>query len=239
MSEVKIEQVELSKIVLLADNVNKMDDVTFNDLVEKIVTNGFDQPIKLWWNERLEKYEVVKGNHRFQAGTYLDYKTIPAVIASYEGATFEEQRDNMLADAMSDNILKGNIDPELFTQQWQKLTKQYGVEATLKKMNITTMDQLKGLVREIRKQLPDELKKRLDESKKEIKTIEDLSRVLNEMFATYGDTLSQHFMVFSYGGKEHIWIETDAELWATVQLLVETHKESKEDLAQTLKTKLG
>lgn len=55
MTEIKVENVELDKIVLLADNVNKMNDVTFNDLVEKIVTNGFDQPIKIWFNEKLKK----------------------------------------------------------------------------------------------------------------------------------------------------------------------------------------
>ncbi len=239
MKKADIKDLKLGEITLLVDNVNKMDDVMFNDLVEKIVTQGFDQPIKVWFNEKSSKYEVVKGNHRFQAATYLNYETIPSIIATYDGDTHEEQRDNMLADAMSDNIVKGNIDPELFTQQWTKLTKQYGIEGTLKKMNITTFDQIKSLVREIRKQLPDELKKKLDESKKEIKTIEDLSKVLNDMFATYGETLDQHFMVFSYGGKEHLWVETDDELWEMINEIAKEHKDSKEDLVKTLKTKLG
>ena len=45
-----------------------------------------------------------------------------------------------------------------------------------------------------------------------MKTVDDLSRILNEMFSRYGDTLKHNYMVFQYGGKTHLWVMMNDKL---------------------------
>ena len=49
----------------------------------------------------------------------------------------------------------------------------------------------------------------LDKARGEIKTIDGLAAILNEMFAKYGSSLDHGYMVFSYGGQSHLWIIMD------------------------------
>jgi hypothetical protein len=60
--------------------------------------------------------------------------------------------------------------------------------------------------------IPDELKKQLEKSKAEIKTVDALAAVLNEMFAKYGNTMDKGYMVFTFGGVSHLWIIMDDEM---------------------------
>jgi len=68
------------------------------------------------------------------------------------------------------------------------------------------VDGLRALIDDARKSLPPEMRKEFDKAKEEIKTVDDLSLVLNRLFTKYGSTLPYHYMIMDFGGKEHIWV---------------------------------
>ena len=222
IGEVKL--IPVAQIQLNPDNVNVMSDVDFNDLVEKINTRGFDQPIKVYFNEEVKKYEVVKGNHRYEAAKFLNIKEIPCVVGEYK------DRDNALADGMSDNITRGKIDPEMFTREYNKLKKKYGTDKVMSMMNLSTHKQLQSYVKEVRSTLPEEMKKDLDAVKGEIKTIDDLSKILNNLFSNYGKDLKYSFMVFVHEGHDHIYVQANKELIGRVKNLAAECRSKQVDM---------
>lgn len=48
---------------------------------------------------------------------------------------------------------------------------------------------MKALIDDTRESLPPEMRKEFDKAKEEIKTVDDLSLVLNRLFTKYGSTL--------------------------------------------------
>jgi len=88
---------------------------------------------------------------------------------------------------------------------------------------------LKKFYREIKASLPDELAKKLDKVKDQIKTIDDLSIVLNRLYNEYGDTLEYGFMIIGYGGKDSLWVRADKQLWDVIKPLSEKVANAKGD----------
>lgn len=208
ISEVKREWIEVSRLFALPENPNVMSDIKFSELVEKIRDKGFDQEVKVFFNQEKNIYEVIKGNHRVEASKYLQYEKVPCVIGDYK------DRDEAVLDAMSDNIIRGEIDPEIFTELYTKYKGKYGTDELLKKLNVSGETELKKFIKEIRQNLPQEMKSEFDKASKDAKTIEDLSFILNKLFNEYGDTLEYNFMYFMYSGE--------------IQLLVKMSKDMKD-----------
>ena len=43
-------------------------------------------------------------------------------------------------------------------------------------------------------------------------TLKDLERILNELWSSYGDTMHQSFIVFTYGNREHVYVAMNARV---------------------------
>jgi hypothetical protein len=65
---------------------------------------------------------------------------------------------------------------------------------------------LEKLIKDTEKSLPAELKKKFKDASAEIKTIDDLSKLLNTLFSTYGNTLPYGYMLVDFGGKQSVWL---------------------------------
>lgn len=202
----KIVKLKLSELSPVLENPNKMKDGKFNSLVKTIEDIGYDQPMKVWWNESMKKYEIVKGNHRYWALRTLNIDEEDCVIGEYEN------RDEMLKDLVRDNVVKGQLDPVRFTDLFNKLSEKYQKEELKTMLGFADEAEFQRLYKEIRAKLPEEMQKKLDAARKEIKTIDDLSVVLNRIFFEHKDDLAYGFMVFSYSGKQVYWIDMDKEL---------------------------
>jgi hypothetical protein len=74
-------------------------------------------------------------------------------------------------------------------------------------MGFTRQDAFNKVYETAKQSLPPEMAEKLDELKDELRTVDDLSLVLNRLFTEYGETLENHFMFFSFGGKQHIMVE--------------------------------
>jgi len=230
----RIVKIKFGDLLPTEENPNRMKEGKFNALVKAIEELGYDQMIKCWYNEEKKKYEIVKGNHRYWALKVLGTKPedlVDCVVGDYEN------RDEMLRDMVRDNTVKGQIDPIKFTELWNKLAKKYGREMVIEMFDFLSENEIKRLVKEARKGLPtEEMKRKLDEARKDIKTIDDLSVVLNKIFTEYGDTLKYNFMIFDYlkGGKV-VYIRCSKENWQKIEEMASYCKEHQIDINEVIK----
>jgi len=225
--------IELSKIRKLPENPNVMTEQAFEELVEKIREKGFDQEIKVYWNEDEQVYEVIKGNHRCDAALYLELETVPCVIGEYE------TRDHAVLDAFSDNLIRGNIDPETFTKHYEQFKEKYGQERVLKMMHMQEEDELKGVIRQVTTGLPPELKSQVTKAAKGAQTVQELGSILTKLFDDYGDTLDLNFMYFTHGGELHLTITMDDDLRAMMEVVTNLSKVQQRDIGEYLKEAVG
>lgn len=224
-----IKKISINELLPLEENPNEMKDKKFNSLVKTIEEIGYDQPIKVFWNEEKKKYEIIKGNHRFWAMKLLGEKEIDCVIGNYEN------RDEALRDCVRDNIVKGQLDPFKFTKIIDSLSDKYGDEAVKEMFSFIDEAEMKKLYKEVKESLPEDLKKKLDEAKDDIKTIDDLSIVLNKIFAEHGDMLKFNFMVFDYmSGGKICYIRASKENWKTIEEMVQYCKDNKKDINEII-----
>jgi len=176
---------KLIEIKPLAENPRVMTDEEFNALAENIDRVGFNQPLVVWWNDTDKIYELVKGHRRYDVLKYKNEETVECKIADYPN------REEMLMDAMADNINIGHFDPIRMTELFAYLRgKGYDDTAIREKMAITSNDQLKRLIKSFENELPEDMAEKLKAVRDEIKTIDDLSNVLNKIFSEHGDTLT-------------------------------------------------
>jgi len=208
----EIKQNQLIDINLLEPaefNPNKMPDKKFNKLVERIAEQGFKDPISVVPLED-GRYRIIEGEHRWRAGKYLDMSQVPVFIHT------DWDDDKQKFEIVKSNILKGEIDVEKFTKLVNGLNDKYENDILSDMMGFTDEAEFGKFYEKVRSGLPDELKDKLDAVKDEIKTIDDLSNILNRLFREYGSTLEQGFMMFDYGGKDNIWIKCNDHLWKKV-----------------------
>jgi ParB-like chromosome segregation protein Spo0J len=225
MKQLKIIKLKIEELLPMAENPNKMSDAKFNTLVKTMEEIGYDQPIKVWWNEEVKKYEIIKGNHRYWGLKTLGETEIDCVIGEYAN------RDEALRDLVRDNIVKGEIDPVKFTEMYNKLSEKYGEDATKGMFDFIDENEMKRLIKEIKKELPEDLQKKLEEAKEEIKTIDDLSLVLNRIFTEHGDTLPFNLMVFDYlKGGEVFYVRANKENWKQLMEIKQYCVDNKKDV---------
>jgi hypothetical protein len=220
-------------------NPNEQDERTFNATVESIQEEGWIQPMAsvVPFGEYLpgteygwQRFTIVAGHHRFDAATVLAYDTGPCWVL--DPAKFDEDRQAWTM--VKANIITGKLNPAKFTSLYERIVKTYGAEVTQALMGFTSEDAFQKVYVEVKRALPPQLQAALDQQKGEIKTIDDLSLVLNRLFREFGETLPSNFMVFSWAGKDVLWVRTDDRLWAAITKIAEHVKEDGTDMAVVL-----
>lgn len=235
----RIETVKISKLVKNTRNPNEQDERTFNALCQSIQDEGWVEPMATVVpllddsGDLSGEYEIVGGHHRYDASTVLGIEEGPCWVL--DPAKFDSDRRNWTMVKV--NILKGKLNPTKFTSLYNDMVKVYGAEVLQAQMGFTNEDAFKSLYQNVKRNLPPELAKALDDSKDEIKTIDDLSAVLNNLFREHGETLPSDMMVFSFGGKDVLWVRCDKELWdivSTEAKMVATDKGNMKDRVKEL-----
>ena len=137
------------------------------------------------------------------------------------------------------NLIKGKIDPLKFTRLFDELAQKYGEEVTRQMMAFIDKAAFEALYQNVRSSLPTEMKGALDKARGEIKTIDGLAAILNEMFGKYGDTLGKSYMVFSYGGQSHLWIVMDETNKKIADTMRKTAIETGKDINDVFREMMG
>lgn len=209
--------VETLPIALLDDsgeNPNEMTDDQFSALVDEIVENGFTVPVQVIGPYENGRYKLYGGHHRKKAAIVLGSEDIPAVVVPPD--RYDE--DLRQIQLVKQNTLSGQLNPEKFTRLYNDLARKYDPILLQRMMGFTKEDAFEKVYQDARKALPPGMQEKLDEVRDELKTVDDLSLVLNRLFTTYGETVQYHFMFLSYGGREHAMIRlTDPAMWARVK----------------------
>ena len=206
-------------------NPNVQDDKVFDALVENIMEVGMDEPLLVRQLDD-DTYQLVNGEHRYEACRVLGFDEVPIIVAR----DFDD--DMAKFQTVRRSVLKGRLDPVKFTKLFNEMADKYGEEATKQMMQFVDDAAFDQLYIDIKKDLPKDIQEELDKKRaqSEVKTVDDLSRILNELFSKYGDTLNQNFMVFTYGGKTHLWVVMSDKLKKEVETTVDTLKSSGLDI---------
>ena len=210
-------------------NVNTQDDATFNRLREELRTVGLIAPIQVT-RKPDGKYRILGGEHRWKAAMMEGIDEVPVIVLIDK--KFEDD-DLCKLVSVRVNMLHGKVDVEKFAKLHTEMANKYGADALQGLFGFTDAKGYQKLLAGVSKGLggvSKELKKQFDENAKEAKTVEELTSILNELFAKYGNTMDQNFMVFSHGKKNHIYISMDHKMNATMEKLTEYCKLTKEDI---------
>jgi len=232
--------VPLGLLVKNEDNPNKMSAREFDLLIDNLEKTGLTDAIlvkpldfKLALTGAAEtkgdaakmvaylvehdlKLRIVGGHHRYDGAAYLGFDTVPVTIIM--DPKFDEQQEKFQLVRM--NAIRGKLDPQAFFKLYSQLSEEYSDEILQDAFGFAEEAEFKRLVAQTAKMLPDKaLQEKFKESAKEIKTIDGLSKLLNEMFTKYGNTLPFGYMVFDHGGQRSMWLRIEGKTMTALELL--------------------
>lgn len=217
----------VDKIVPNSWNANEEDEITFDNLVDEMSDTGFIDSLTVIPLDD-GSYRILGGEHRWMAAKAAGEEEVPCLIL--QGSKWKEE-DLQKFVTVRLNMIKGQLNPEKFLKLYNEMADKYGPEQLQKLFGFTDKRAfkkiLKGTTQAVKQVLPKELHAELEERAKDAKTVDDLGRIIQEMFAKYGDTLAHSFMVFTHGKQEHIYIQMNTPMrkaMGKVMLYCETSK---------------
>ncbi|MCO5157850.1 MAG: ParB/RepB/Spo0J family partition protein [Aquamicrobium sp.] len=201
---------------LLIDNMEKTgitDAILVRPLDFKLAVDlaakDFDESVLVAaFVENKLRFRIVGGHHRFDGAAYLGFETVPCTVIM--DPKFDEEAEKFQLVRM--NMIRGRMDPQAFFDLYNKLASSYTDEVLQDAFGFAEAAEFRKLIEQTAKALPDKhLQKKFKEAAEEIKTVDGLSKLLNEMFTKYGDTLPFGFMVFDHGGQRSMWLRIEGK----------------------------
>jgi len=217
------------------ENPNEMDDTTFDELVEGVKKEGIDEPpivMPVYSDGKSsvpDAYIITSGHHRVKAAKANGHTTVPCVI---KNGWDEDARKIALVRR---NVLRGNLNPEKFTALFNELTKKHDRAVLQLQMGFSKKDAFEKVYKDVAKSLPPKQRAALAEAKENIRSVDDLSSVLNTIFKEHGSELDSGFMVFSFGGKNHHYVKIDAETDAALKKVEKDVTKSGLSMSEVIK----
>lgn len=234
-TDMVVEEIPLDKVVKNAWNPNVLPDKAFDRLVKEIEEVGYLDPVQVVPLDD-GTYRLLGGEHRVAAVRSLGWESIPAVVL-----TGEKWKDEDLQKAVTVrlNVIRGKLDPTRMALLYDEMAEKYGKEALQDLFAYTDdnawTDVLDTIKRGLKKSgLSADAQKEFAEAAKETKSVEDLGLILNQLFAQYGDTVNQSFMIFTYGKREHVYYAMTKEVRAAVKKFTKFCTASGDDLNDVL-----
>lgn len=207
----KLEYISVDKILPNPWNANEQDERSFDALVSEVSETGFIDSITV---VPLEKglYRIIGGEHRWRAAKASGDEFVPCLIL--QGAKWKDE-DLQKFVTVRMNMIRGKLNPDKFVAIYSEMAQKYGKDQLQKLFGFVDKKAFakltKGVVAGAKQSLPKELHADLEEKAKDAKTAEDLGQIVQEMYAKYGDTMAQSFMVMTHGKQEHLYISMDSK----------------------------
>jgi ParB-like chromosome segregation protein Spo0J len=207
-------------------NPQVMADAKFNELVEEIREDGFDDAIHVVKHPDPIKaaagvYMIVDGEHRWQAARVLGITEIPCVV-----------KDNWIDEktqkikTVRRNLLHGDLDRGRFTKLAHSLNDTgIPIKELPAMLGFETEAQFREKFVADERNREEQAVKRAsktarDEEKRESAVVNNLSFILNEIFAEYGSSVPQGFIFFCHKNKFHLLVQMDDGLEGLVESAV-------------------
>jgi len=225
-----LERVFVSTLALEPNtlNPNTMSDAEFNLLCDNIEKMGMTDPILV---RPLDagRYRIVGGHHRWEVAKLLGFKDVPCTVIT--DPDFDEDQEKFQVVRM--NTIRGHLSPDKFMQMYLSLSSKYADSIMAESFGFADEAEFKKLVSTVKKGLPKELQEGFEAASAELKTIDDLSKLLNHLFTTYGSTLPFGYMLIDFGGRDSIWLRMSSETRKAVLSVCKTcvdHKRTVDDI---------
>ena len=206
--EVRQVRVKFSDLILPEWNANEMSNDEFWRLCESIEEDGLVELPQVIEQENW-KYLVVWWNHRAKAMNTLYWPDVEFDVVVLDTIDTETEAK---AKSVRMNVIRWKINPAKFTKMVNDLSEEWMTNDEIREMMSIDDKEFEKYYLEVKKQLPKNIQEKLEKNKKEIKTIEDLSRVLNEIYTKHWDTVPLWYMAFNFGWSNHILIDCDKEM---------------------------
>jgi len=208
-AEIHLEYISVDDLHEFEGNPQEQSQDTFNNLIQEIETDGFDEPLQVVKAPDLGsgQYRIVSGNHRYVAARLLDYDELPVIVRDWDDLTARIK-------LVRRNRLKGDINSQKFTKLINSLSEeeQLDHEVLQEMMGFVNIDDYMKYFKD------DEAKKEkgahaaTKEVDTQLKLVDNLSQVLNRLFTDFGDTVPFSFMFFTYGSKMHLMVQMNDKL---------------------------
>jgi len=189
-------------------NPNEMDDDTFNRLVKEIEETGMVSAIQVVPSPG-GKFTIIGGEHRWQALQTLGWQKIPCNILTDE-RFMDVDLQELLTVRL--NVIHGKLNPDKFIKLYEKKVEKYGEDQLQALFGFTSSDAWKKITQGVEKAVKesgiggDGLLAALKDKTKKVKSVDGLGKILNNLFRQYGSDLKHSFMIFTYGGKQHLYV---------------------------------
>lgn len=221
---IKRRDISIHDLVPNEFNPNVMTDRTFNMLCDNINKVGFIDPIFVVPSKEVKgKYTIIGGEHRWEVGKILGFDKVPCTIVDDP----EFDKDLQTFQVVRQNIIHGKMSAEKFMQSVDSLSKKYEDDMLSELFGFTNEEEFAKLLKKTKRELPKELQDEFELSKGEIKTIDDLSRVLNRLFNEYGDTIPYGYMLIDFGGKDSVWLRMPIKSYSNFKIVAKKCEKKK------------
>ena len=218
-------------------NPNEMDADSFKLLKKQIREVGFIDPptvVEVEDDNGTVFYRIIGGHHRVAAARELGIELIPVDVL--QGDRWKDV-DVQKLQTVRMNVLHGKMNPEKMVSLYNEMARKYGEEVT-EMLGYTNDDKLKKMIKEVRssmaKTLPPDLAKQFIEQSKEAKTMNDLEKIVQRLMSEGGDTAKYGFVVFSWGGKEHIYVAMSDKTREAMKRIVRASRTNKVDINEII-----
>jgi len=211
-------------------NPNEMKEDKFDLLVQEIQENGFDEPIIVIPHPQKEgSYLIAGGHHRVKAAKQIGMEAVPSVIKE----SWDEDQQKIAL--VKRNIVHGQMNTQKFTALYGELAKKYDASLLKTMLGFTQKKEFEAVYEGVEKSLTPKQKKVLAKAKEKIKSVDDLTSVLHGIFKEQGSEADSSYVVFSFGGKRHHYIQIDDatdKLLSSIKTDVENSGGSMQDFLQ-------
>lgn len=216
----KVHLAKLLPVALLAEhpnNTNVQSKHVYKELKESILAGGFDEPLIVVPRKDVESgFYVVSGNHRFKAGKEVGYDQLPCIV--------REDWDSVEAEIqlVRRNYVRGQIDRVAFTETVNRLATEQalGLDVIMERMGFESSEDFAEFYRtEKKRERATAAAVASTSAVQQVKMIDDLGVILSVMFEKFGSTVTQSFMIFPIGGKNHIFVQITPALKKSIDAI--------------------
>jgi len=211
-------------------NPQTQDDAVFERLVAEITEVGFIDPIEVVSLDD-GRFRILGGEHRWQAAKKAGLDEVPCIVI--QGAKWNEV-DLQKFVTVRLNTLRGQLDPDKFLKLYEEMADKYGKESLQRLMGYTDSAKwakfIDTLTKDMKKGLPKEMQKEFESKAKEAKSVQDLERIIQELFAKHGDTMDLSFIIFTYGKQDHIYVQMTRAMKKSMDKVAEYCRLTSQDI---------
>lgn len=218
-------------------NPNEMEKAEFDLLKQQITEVGFIDPptvVQVVDSKGKAFYRILGGHNRVAAAKELGLSQIPVDVL--QGDKWKDE-DLQKFQTVRLNVLHGKSNPEKMVALFNEMAGKYGEKATqmlgwatdtaIKKM-------VKTVAKDLAKSLPPDLSAQFQEQAKEAKTVDDLEKIIKKLMEESGDSAKYGFVVFSWGGKEHIYVAMSDKTREAMKRIVRASRSKKVDINEII-----